>query len=92
MKKHLKFCLSHLKNKLKRCNIGDDMQEIIKDEAFSKYLSEYYDELKTNIPDLINYLNIINDEIFYFIELFFLNKDEIEIDYNYENRFDKNSG
>ena len=65
--------------------------EIISNDSFMKNLSNYYDILKEEMPDLISNVNVINDEIFYFIQLFFLNKDKIEIDYNYETKFDKYS-
>ena len=49
----------------------------------------YYEEIKADIPELINNVNIINDEIYYLIQLYYMNEEKIKTIDKYEIKFDK---
>lgn len=64
-------------------------QEIINKKAFNRKLEEYYKILKKDFPKFINNINIINDEILYFIQLYYDNKDKFVDTGSYERIYDK---
>jgi len=64
------------------------MENIINKKSFNKKLEVYYQILKKDHPELINNINIINDEILYFIQLFYENKDKFYKTLEYSKTYD----
>lgn len=62
-------------------------QKVVK-LSLEEYLPLYYDELKEDIPELINNINLINDEIYYLIQLYYFHEEELNAG-KYEIKFDK---
>ena len=63
-----------------------DIKEI--EMSLDEYLVEYYKILKEEMPELIKYLDLINDEVCYIIQLYYLNMDSFQIE-SYEKNFDE---
>ena len=63
----------------------------ISKKLFDRKIDKYYHRIKEDFPELINNIDIINRELFYFVALYYQNKDIFNDTGEYTNTYDMKS-